>query len=999
MSNTILITIFRKLTRLRKGFFLGVFILISLECFSQSTISGSIKDAEGVPLAGVTVQEKNISNGTASDFDGNYQITTTAADAVLMFSFVGFKTQEIPVQGQSSINVVLEEDQESLSEVVVIGYGTQRRADVTSAVSTVKSKDFIQGNVNDAAQLIQGKVAGLSVSTPTGDPTKGAQIMLRGIASLNGSTAPLVLVDGVPGSLGTVAPEDIASIDVLKDGSATAIYGTRGTNGVIIITTKNAGANMTPTIDYTSFVSFSSISNTLDFLDADGLRQKYKEGYTFVGANLEDFGSTTNWLDEITRNAVSTVHNVLFRGGNKTSNLTASINYRNNEGVFIKTDNKEYTGRIDVNHSMFDDKLKSNFSVIVSEQTFFTGGDGYSFDPYVYRQALIRNPTEPIKNEDGSWFERDIYFYDNPVGFLEETIGQNRYRNMRFTGSLTYSLTDDLNIKGLFTRKGNSNIRGFYQTKDHVSTTKNGIEGFASRGTDDYVGNYGEFTANYDKKFGQHKVTALLGYNYEDNVNEGFYATNRNFPTDAYTYNKLEIGQGLPLGEAGMGSYKNSDKLIAFFGRVTYNYDDRYLLMASLRHEGSSRFGADHKWGNFPGVSVGWRINEEEFLKDNSWIDNLKLRAGFGITGINAGRSYQSLSSLDYDSYFFSNNRWVRQLIPQRNPNPDLRWEKKEEVNLGLDFDLFGGRVSGSLDYYNRTTKDALYDYDVPTPPYVYNEITANVAEISNSGFEALLNIVPVKSENFQWNTNFTYSTNANKLVSLSNDKFRTTNDFFYAGYTGEPIQTSTHIVKVGEPIGDFYGLKSVDVTDGGEFLIETPEGEIIPVGESSSSDRQILGNGLPKHYLSWNNSIQYKNWDLNVNMRGAFSYQILNFSRMFYENPNINYNTLESAFDKVYGKAVLTDVQRYVSYYIEDGDFWKIDNVTLGYTIPTDAISFIQNFRIFATGLNLATITGYKGIDPEVNRTDDDGLSPGNDQRDKFPTTRTFTLGINLTF
>ncbi|PHR89217.1 MAG: SusC/RagA family TonB-linked outer membrane protein [Leeuwenhoekiella sp.] len=980
----------------RKLVLLSFFLMATLCSFSQKNVTGTVTDDKGMPLPGVTVKEQNTSNGAVTDFDGNFNLTITQTDAVLIFSFVGFETQEVSVSNQTNITVSLKENLEALSEVVVIGYGTQKRADVTSAVASVKSDEFIEGNVRDAAQLVQGKVAGLSISAPSGDPTAGTQIRLRGIATLNGSSAPLILVDGVPGSLQTVAPEDIASIDVLKDGSATAIYGTRGTNGVIIITTKGAGNNMQPTIEYTGNVSFQSISNKLDFLNASELRDKYDEGYTFTGANLQDYGSNTDWLDEITQNSVSTIHNVLFRGGNKNSNLSASINYRNLEGIFINTNNKRYTGRIDVNHAMFDGKLKSNFNVIVSEQEFYTGGDGYSFNPYVFRQALIRNPTEPVKNEDGSWFERDVYFYDNPVAYLKEADGQNRYRNMRFTGSLAYSFTDDLTLQGLYTRKGNSNIRGYYETKNHVSTTKNGVEGYASRGTDDYVGNYGQITLDYKKNFDLHKITALAGYNYEDNVYEGFYATNRNFPSDAYTYNNIGIGQGLPLGQAGMGSSKSSDKLIAFFGRVTYNYDDKYLLMASLRHEGSSRFGADNKWGNFPGISAGWRINEESFMENVDWVNNLKLRGGFGVTGINAGSSYQSLSSLNYSNYFFYNGRWIRELIPARNANPDLRWEKKEEFNIGLDFDLFDGVLSGALDYYDRHTKDALYNYDVPTPPYLYGSITANVAEVSNSGFEALLTVNPFQKGDFNWNSVFTYSTNTNKLVSLSNDQFQTTNDFFYAGYTGEPIQIATHIVEVGETIGNFYGLKSVDITDDGIWLVENADGEIIPATESSTADRQILGNGLPKHYLSWNNTFNYKNWDLNVNMRGAFGFQILNFSRMFYENPTIGYNVLDSAFDEVYGKAVLSDVQRFVSYYIEDGDYWKIDNVTLGYTFNTEKSDVINRLRVFASGLNLLTITGYKGVDPEVNR---DGLAPGNDDRDKYPTTRTLSLGVNLTF
>lgn len=971
-----------------------LFLFVVCTSFSQQKIKGTIKDINNIPIPGVSVLEKQTNNSVISDFDGTFEIITKNDDLILVFSCMGLKTKEVKTDGNKSLTIILEEDLQSLEEVVVIGYGTQKRADVTSAVATVKSEDFVQGNVRDAGQLIQGKVAGLTVATPSGDPTAESQIKLRGISSITGGTGPLVLINGVPGSLGTVAPEDISSIDVLKDGSATAIYGTRGTNGVIIITTKSGKYNTKSTIEYNGYSSMSTISNDLDFLDAGQLRQKWAEGYEFNGANLQDYGSDTDWVDEITRNALSQVHNIIFRGGNETTNMTASLNYRNMEGIFLKSDNKKYTSRIDVNHSMFDKKLKANFAVIVSEQSFNALGDGTSFDPYIYRQAIIRNPTEPIQ-QDGKWFERDVYFYDNPVGYIEETTGENRYRNVRFDGSLTYDFSDSFSIKGLYTRKGNSNIRGFYQTKDHVSTVKYGQDGFASRGTDDYIGNYGQFTADYDQQFGKHKVTGLVGYNYEDNTNEGFWATNRRFPTDAFTYNNIGSGQGLKEGEAGLGSYKNSDKLIAFFARLTYNYEDRYLLMASLRHEGSSRFGEDNKWGNFPGISVGWRVNKESFMEKVDWLDNLKLRAGYGVTGINAGSNYQSLSGLQYGDYFLYNGTWIRELVPSRNANPDLKWEKKEEINLGLDFGIFDGRISGTVDYYSRRTKDALHDYSVPTPPYFYGTIAANAAEIKNSGVEFLLNVVPFRTDNFEWTANFTYSINKNEIVALSNDQFQMTNDFFDTGYTGEPIQTSTHRVQEGQPIGNFFGWKSVGISDDGIWMIERPNGEVIPATDATTEDRQVLGNGLPKSYFSWNNTVRFKNFDFNLNLRGALGYQILNFSRMFYENPTIAYNTLDTAFDKVYGKAVLNDVQRYVSYYIEDGDFLKIDNVTLGYTLPKTAIKFAQSLRIYLSALNLATFTGYKGIDPEVNR---DGLSPGNDERDKYPSTSTFSLGINFT-
>lgn len=980
---------------LNKWLFSTVFLLMSFNSIAQVSVQGTVSDPNGIPIAGASVIEKNSPNGVVTDFDGQFQFNASSTDAVLLVSYIGFENFEIAVGTQTNFDIVLKENLQELDEVVVIGYGTQKRADVTSAVSTVQAEDFVQGNVKDAAQLIQGKVAGLTISAPSGDPAAGTQVKLRGVSSLTGGTAPLVLVDGVPGSLSTVAPEDIQTIDVLKDGSATAIYGTRGTNGVIIITTKQGNYNERPTVEYNGYSSLSTISEQMDFLNAEELREKYAQGYEFVGANLQDFGHSTDWLDEITRDAISQVHNLIFRGGNDATNITASINYRDLEGIFLKSETEKYTGRISVNHAMFDNKLKTNVAIIASEQVYNALGDGTSFDPYIYRQAIIRNPTEPIFDENGNWNERDVYFYDNPVGYIEETIGENRYRNLRFDFSMSYDFNDNLTLNGLYTRKGNSNIRGFYRTKKHVSTVKYGQDGFASRGTDDYRGNYGQLTLDYDQKFGKHSVSAMAGYNYEDNVNEGFWATNRRFPTDGFDYNNIGSGQGLQLGEAGMSSYKNSDKLIAFFGRVTYNFDDRYLLLASLRHEGSSRFGKDNKWGSFPGISAGWRIDQEAFMEEVTWVDNLKLRAGYGVTGINAGSNYQSLSGLTYGDYFLNNGNWIRELVPSRNANPNLAWEKKKELNFGLDFGILNNRISGAIDYYQRTTDGALFNYSVPTPPYFYGTIAANVAELKNSGLEVLLTVVPFESDTFNWTSNLTYSTNSNEVVSLSNDEFQLTNDFFYQGYTGEPIQIETHRVKEGDPIGNFYGLKSVDITDEGVFLIETSEGDIIPATESTTEHRQVLGNGLPSAYFSWNNTISYKNWDFNVNLRGALDYQILNFSRMFYENPTVSYNVLDSAFDKVYGKAVLNDVQRYVSHYVEDGDFLKIDNVTLGYTLPKDALKFTNSFRIYVSGLNLATFTKYKGIDPEVNR---DGLAPGNDERDKYPSTRTFTLGINFT-
>ena len=465
-----------------------------------------------------------------------------------------------------------------------------------------------------------------------------------------------------------------------------------------------------------------------------------------------------------------------------------------------------------------------------------------------------------------------------------------------------------------------------------------------------------------------------------------------------------------------MSSYMSMSKLIGLFGRVTYNFDDRYLLMASLRVDGSTKFGKDHKWGYFPGVSAGWRLNNEEFLKDVKWIDNLKLRAGFGITGIDISSPYQSLASIDYSGNYMYNGEWIQPIVPTRNDNPDLRWEKKYEYNLGLDFAVLDERLSGSIDVYRRDTKDGLYYYSVPTPPYYYGSIMANVAQIRNEGVEVLLNATPFRTRDFEWNTSLTFSHNRNELISISNDQFQSENDYFDEGYTGEPIQKTTHQVKVGQPIGNFFNLRSVGLDAGGKWVVERlrrdADGNVVSkyyglAADAGYTDWQILGNGVPDIYLNFNNNFRYKNFDLAVTMRGAFGFQILNFQKMFYGNPTILYNTLNCAFDQFEavdartgektGKMVnLSDTQRIVSYYIEDGDYWKIDNVTLGYTLNFKDSKFLKRFRVYGSVHNLATFTGYTGLDPEVQVT---GFDAGTDERDKYPTIRSFTFGLTLTF
>lgn len=978
---------------------------------SSVTVRGQVTDEINSPIIGANITEKGTQNGTISDVNGNFVLQIDNENAVLIVSYIGYKTVEHKVTTGREMKITLAEDTRMMDEVVVIGYGTQRRVDVTSAVSSVKSESFNKGSVLDAGQLVQGKVAGLQISLPTGDPTASTSVMLRGTSTLMGSTAPLILVDGVPGSFSTVAPEDIESIDVLKDGSATAIYGTRGTNGVIIITTKGGRRDMPTSLEYHGYVSISQQARTADFMNADDLRQRWSEGSQFSGANDQDYGHATDWLGEVSRTGISNVHNVTLRGGSAQSSTIATLTYDERQGTFKKSDSRNIRGRIEYIHRMFDDRLTANILLIANERT-----TGPGFNSSVYRYASIQNPTQPIYDEQGKYVERPVYFYDNPVSILNETKGMTRSRNLRFTGSVEFKPIENLSIKGMYTRKGQSYLNGYYYTKQHPNTTEGGYNGYASRYTSDYLNDLAEITIDWNQTIGKHRMAAVVGYNYEASSSENFGVNNRDFPTDSYTYNKLESGMALSKGEASMNSYKESEKLIGLFARVTYNYNDRYLLMASLRREGSSKFGADHKWGNFPGISAGWRINEEDFMDQYTWLDNLKLRAGYGITGINIDSPYVSLASLNYENYFMYSGEWINTLIPVRNPNPNLKWEKKHEYNIGLDFEILDGRFGGAFDFYRRDTKDALWDYSVPVPPYQYGYITANVGQIRNTGLEVLLHATPVKMASVEWNTNVSFSTNKNELVSIANDQFQMTSDWFTTGHTGEPIQTTTHRVKVGDPIGNFFGLKSAGFTQDGLWVVERlnvdEEGNVVDkyydLGKNATlEDRQVLGNGVPKYYLNWNNQLRFKRFDLSVSMRGAFGFQILNYQKMYYGNPTIQYNVLNAAFDehdvvdmttgeKTGEKVIINDSQRYVSEYVENGDYWKIDNVTLGYTFDLRRINFINNLRIYASCLNLATITGYSGIDPEVQMT---GLDAGTDHRDKYPTNRSYTFGVNISF
>lgn len=965
---------------------------------NEVTVKGVVKDANGEAIIGASVIEKgNAKNGTVTDIDGNYTLKVKRG-ATLTISYIGYISQET-----KGGNVILEEDLKSLSEVVVIGYGTQKKADVTSAVVSVKAEDFTKGNFNDAGDLIKGKVAGLTITKPSGDPGAVTQISLRGIATVSGNAQPLVLVDGVPGSLSSVPPENIASIDVLKDASAAAIYGTRGAGGVIIITTKTGQREQRTEVTYNGYVSFSTWAKKADFMTSSDIRA----GKT----TFNDEGYDTDWLDAISRTAVTHNHSVSLSGGNAKTSYFGNFTYRNAQGVMKKTGNESMSVAFDLSHWMLNDMLKVNIKVNADQYKYDVNDAGA-----IYRQAVIRNPTSPIWNTDGSYNEGSLLQYWNPVSMQNEQTGQYKDQTVKFTGNITLEP-----IKGwqtnLMLSKGQTLDRGgYYYTSNHSQqgvNQKGSYSGSAKRSGYTVDNKYLELTSKYMKNFNNvHRLDALVGYSYSEEEHDIDNMWNANFSTDYFGTNNIGLGTKLTDGEASMGSNHYSSKLIGFFGRVSYGYADRYNILASLRYEGSSKFGDNHKWGAFPSVSLGWNIMNEEFMKSTkSWLSNLKLRAGWGVTGVIPqgnddvwGGAYRSMLRYSYNGgNYYRDGKWNKGLKSASNANPDLKWETAREINIGVDWSLWNDRLSGSFDFYNKKTSDMLYEYAVPSPPNLYTSTWANVGEMRNTGFEFMIKGVPVQTKDWRWETQATLQHNSNKLLSLSNSLYQTDNTLWLQG-VGDPVTQYTHKVEVGQSLGRIYSLKAVGVSDQGLFLIENPKtGQCAEFYQEMRNDYdnwyEYMGNGIPKFTLGWNNTINYKDFDLSLQCNGQFGFKIINQQRVFYENNAHAYNKLKSATDKIGGNRPLSGAQSQVvtSYYIENGDYFKLSTLTLGYTYTPKNKTYIQNARIYGSVYNVFTITKYKGMDPELGS--DNFWYAGVDDRDKYPTVRSFTIGLNVTF
>ncbi|WP_053970368.1 SusC/RagA family TonB-linked outer membrane protein [Mangrovimonas sp. ST2L15] len=943
----------------------------SIQAQTNLSVSGQIQDETGEPLMGASIIEAGTTNGTTTDFDGNFQLDMTSGNTIEI-SYLGYVSQTIQISENTSmpLKVILQEDSFALDavEIVAVGYGTMRKSDLTGAISTVSEKDLTRGTLTSTEQVLQGRVSGLVVTQDTGDPSTGSSLRLRGGTSLTASNNPLVVVDGVPGvDINTVQPADIKTIDVLKDASATAIYGSRGANGVIIITTKGASKGFSVT--YNGFAGVSYASNNLDLLSANQWRAYVRENNL---TDAIDFGGDTNWQEELQQTAFNQTHTISINSGQEMGGFRGTVGYLNKEGIVKTTDLQRLNANISGYQYALDKALKFDIGLFANMEEW------NPLDYRIFERAYNLNPTIPVHDENGAFTSVGGTLYENPVEILtNRTVKSKRNRLLGY-------FKTEINFWNNFQAVVNLSLEHNATNGNTYKPTYAVLEGMTENGYAQKT--YGEYTnsqletyINYTKAFGKSNLNAMVGYSFLQNDYEGFGAQRSGFETDLFGYNNLGAGQDYRLGD--VYSYRGRSNLVSFFGRVNYAYDSRYMVTATVRKDGSSRFGANNKWGIFPSASVAWNITNESFLNESSWLNTLKLRAGYGVTGNQDGiGEYKSLSILGVgqDSYYDPvTDSWSLAYSPVQNPNPDLKWESTSQVNIGVDFRIFQ-RLWGSIEWYSKYTEDLLYTYEVPQPPYLVGTMLANVGELSNKGLEMTLNANLVSNDKFNWNTNVTFAKNKQKIEKLSNQVYET--DIIYSGslhgLSGMSNQFS-QIIKEGYPVGTFWGYENYGLDDNGEFIL--------------SEEKTAIGDVQPDFTIGFGMNASYGNFDASIAGYGSFGQEVLNATNMMLYDGNRMpaYNVP----DDFLGSGI-NSAPTFSDYWIEDASFFRLQNVTVGYTMPFENSN--SKIRFYLMGENLAVFTSYKGVDPEVNLT---GLTnPGIDRFNNYPRPRTFSLGLNLT-
>lgn len=980
---------------------------ISSYALAQRTISGTVTDAaNGEALISATVVIKGTAIGTTTDLDGKYSIEVPEGSTTLVFTYIGYAAKEVELAVENTVDVQLSEGLD-ITEVVVVGYGTQQKGEITSSVVSISSKDFNQGNVHDPTQLVQGKVAGLSIAKVGSDPNASSEIRLRGLSTLGANTSPLIVIDGlIGGTLDNVDPNDIASIDILKDGSAAAIYGTRASSGVIIVTTKKGKSGKT-TINYNVYATTEAIANQVSTASTDEFLQ-----YRPASSNK---GSSTDWVDLVTRDAFTHVHNISLSGGVGSTTYRASLNYRDVEGIGINSAFQQLNGRLNLSQKALDDKLTLDLNVSATEKVADFGL------VETFRYATLYNPTapayfspsDPLYEKYGGYYQSENFDFFNPLAIAEQNTNVGELKNLMISGRATLEIIDGLTVSAFVASQRESDLTGQYSksTSYFRGFNRNGL---ATRFTEDRTNDLFETTVNYNKTFnGNLKVNVLAGYSWQENEFQNLKVEAGNFISDDLGFNNIEAAQDFANGLATVESQKENFKVIGFFGRLNLAYDNTYFLSAAVRREGSSRFGENNKWGTFPSVSGGVNIAN---LIESEGVDNLKLRIGYGETGALPPFSYLSLPRFSQNGSFFYNGGFVPAYAPEFNANPDLKWEIKEELNVGLDFAFLDYKLTGSIEYYDRTTRDLLFDLPVPVPPNQAPRTWVNLEDVNlkNSGVEVSVTYNYSKGD-FSWSPTLTFGTYNTKIntVNVANPTyafFGTDGNFFDAETSpGAPglNDNPTQVVQANQPIGQHYGFIYEGVNlDDSTWVFRDINGD----NTIDENDKTVIGNGLPDFSLGLLNSFSYKNLDFTFFFRGDFGHELSNMYRVFYE-PLGGSRLVENLVitEHFLPNAIVTP--EFSSYYIEDASFVVLDNITIGYTVPQTNGTF-SKVRVYLTGRNLFYITDYSGVSPEVRYSDpgpsDNGgeinltpnpLFPGIDRRNTYFTTRSFTIGVNLTF
>jgi TonB-linked SusC/RagA family outer membrane protein len=960
-------------------------------------VSGRVTQGKDQGLPGVTVIVKGTTQGTTTDGDGNFSLNVPEG-SVLQFSFIGFSPQEVTVrEATTALAITLQENSQSLDNVVVVGYGTLDKKEVTSAITHVDSRDLLAVGATNPITALQGKVAGLTISnTSAADPNTQPSIQLRGVSSRSAGLGPLVVINGVPGgNLENINQNDIESIDVLKGGAASAIYGTRGSNGVIVVTTKKGTTDNR--LEYNAYTTF----------DYATLQPKVLSAEEFVAQKRgTDFGAQTNWLKEVSRNyAFAQKHSLTASGGSENSNYRATFDYRDANGIDVRSGRQEYGARISLNHTA-PSKLYSiglNFAprYINSRNTDYAS----------YEQSLTLNPTIPVQNITNP----NLYYnirtgFDgpfNPVERLQTELAGTEGKILNFDTNFKLNILPSLTTQVTYGQFTSDYFDFFFRPSTSTFAAQN--EGAMNSARRKYSRNDQrslEWIGNYALTLKDHSLQVLGGYSYQYFMSEGSEIYNRNFPSDAFTYNNIGTGlYGQVAGRNDGSSYKNDSRLIAFFGRVNYSFKDRYLLSASLRHEGSSKFGTGNKWGDFPAVSVGWRISQESFLANHKWINDLKLRADYGVTGNQDFGNYLSQNLYGGFGYYLLGGTYYQVYGPTQNLNADLRWEQAQSFNLGVDFALFNNKLTGSVNYYTRRNKDLLGNYAVPIPPNTQGSTFANVGSLDNSGIEVQLSAPIISKPNFQYAISFAGATNGNKFVSFSNDTYQGQTFIDVVGLPSPGSPGNAQRLQEGQRIGTFYMLKSAGVDDQGRLLVYAQDGSVITGNQATLADRQVVGNGLPKYTLSLGNTFTYKNFDASIFLRSVLGFDVFNLRAFYLGTPatQTEANVLTSAYgDSKYARLTNTATSNVLSdYFLEKGDFVKLDNVSLGYTFQFTS-KYARSLRLYAAAKNLVTVTSYTGGDPDIIPIN--GLYPGiplntdnNGTRQYYPSTTQVLFGLQL--